>query len=102
MDMGFEHLRPPSESDADGQEEKGRLDWGSLRARLAATHGLIRAEARDAAQAGSFAPSAARALATYGRDQQDVNPTGLAIGKPRNGIDDDVGGAPMPVDRGWE
>lgn len=105
MDMGFDHSCLPLTGGASGTDPEGAerpLDWESLRARLVATHDLLRADTRDAAPAGSFAPGAARALATYELDKQSVNPTGSALGKPDDGMDEVVGHASMPADRGWE
>lgn len=104
MDMGFDHSCLPfgGASGTDAQGEERPLDWESLHARLVATHDLLRSDARDAVPAASFAPDAARTLATYGLDKQAVNPTGLTLGKPDGGIDEGVGRAPMPADRGWE
>ncbi len=105
MDMGFDHSCLPLTGGASGTDPEGAerpLDWESLRARLVATHDLLRADTRDAAPAGSFAPGAARALATYELDKQSVNPTGSVLGKPDHGIDEVVGHAPMLADRGWE
>lgn len=79
-------------------------DWPGLRARLSAAHAIRRellGESAGAAPAcGSFAPTAAQALAHSAEDLSRVNLTGLADGKAPRGMDLNLAGHDEPGERG--
>lgn len=104
MDMRFDRSAWRTVADpASPGEGGGQPDWRTLLARLAADRLVRAAMAADRdrlGSAGSFDPSAAGAVTSYGDGLSDFNQTDSAAGKPLGGKGDSGAAASTVGGRG--